>query len=111
MNIQRFKFAWARGARIESKWTGRVYNELTGFTFTPGREDDFRIHPDDEHLQYGPLSIALIDSAQHIKLTPLGIGALEVAMAMYTDPAATGEYNEWWFFYLFIAELLADEGL
>ena len=70
-----------------------------------------RIHPDDEHLAYGPLSAALIDSAQHHVAEPLGIAALEIATLMYSDRQATGSYDEWVFFYLFVAELLADEGL
>ena len=109
MNLQRLKFAWARGAQIQVTYEDGWQN--TRVPFSEKWAYEYRIHPDDEHLAYGPLSAALIDSAQHHVAEPLGIAALEIATLMYSNGQATGSYDEWVFFYLFVAELLADEGL
>lgn len=112
MNLQRLKFAWARGARIQY----RDYQSPWHTTDQIELHDIFnhRIHPDDEHLTYGPLSAAM----------------RETIITGVTHPAfhsATGalvsfcpELNEgWWSLsgedrlmqFLFLAEYLADEGL
>ena len=113
MNLQRLQFAWARGAKIQ--WLDRDDGKYGVWYYRPlpawDENHKYRIHPDDEHLAYGPLSAALIDSARHEVAEPLGIAALEVATLMYSDRQETGSYDDWVFFYLFVAELLADEGL
>lgn len=61
-NFARFKFAHARGARIqlhipyakEPLWMGANPH---GFNWSDDYE--FRIHPEDTHLEYGPISSAL----------------------------------------------------
>jgi hypothetical protein len=67
MDLQRMKFAYARGARFEF----RVLAD--GIPISPWKKIyipswnmddlDYRIHPDDEHLQYGPISTAFRDAA------------------------------------------------
>jgi hypothetical protein len=119
MNIQRLKFAWARGARIQWLSPERppqtLYNWPLEYT-----ESMLGVHPDDEDLQYGPLSTALREMALYRimhdrwtvercyqdaacllvdKLDPRGMNAnLEDDVTLPT-------------FLLFYAELLADEGL
>lgn len=124
MNIQRLKFAWARGARIQYNsgykvdetgrdvYGGDGWSYVAGVNHAEGREHLFRIHPDDAHLEYGPVSTALRD------------------MALYTDSIELDEITEmfrefagpdYWMgtafvvesdmARLFFAEMLADEGL
>lgn len=83
MDIQRLKFAWAHGARIQRDYKVIGY---MGKGWKPSPKDDgwrdadpylshlgvigapetWRIHPDDEHLQYGPVSAALRDIAYQL---------------------------------------------
>lgn len=58
----RFLHAAARGARIEMRSYDAAWETISkvqrGYT-----GDDLYIHPDDEHLQYGPISTAIRKSA------------------------------------------------
>jgi hypothetical protein len=108
MNIQRMKFAHARGARIQCKNYRRAWVNLAH----PGWFDDtvYRIHPADAHLEYGPLSTAL---REHVIY-----GATEPGWPLLDDLCSV---TFWWrevlgdvndgMFVLFVAELLADEGM
>lgn len=111
--MSRLLFAAARKARIETlykgSWIPAVYFEF-GFTFS-----DYRIHPDDAHLQYGPISTALREMAAHnfCDLPP----SWQLDLAEFASNAFTTYFNwkEWQpdypLFYLILAEFLADEGL
>jgi hypothetical protein len=92
---RRQMFAAARGARIQ------IFVSET------------RIHPDDEHLQYGPISTALREMAADDSWNPNSCRVLAVAAANefkeYFD-SRTGE-PDYPLFYLFLAEFLADEGM
>ena len=93
---RRLLFASARGARL------RIFVAET------------RIHPDDEHLQYGPISTALREMAIN-DLWPSKCWKCAIASS------AANEFNVYldsrWcepdypLFYLFLAEFLADEGM
>ena len=93
----RQNFAAARGARL------RIF------------EYETRIHPDDEHLQYGPISTALREMAEDPALWTSKCWKWSVASS------AAGEFNVYldaWrcepdypLFYLILAEFLADEGM
>ena len=86
---RRQMFAAARGARIQ------IFVSET------------RIHPDDEHLQYGPISTALRKLATTGK-EPKGLaGRLAMRAAACEWEGATDTV----LFYLFLAEFLADEGM
>jgi hypothetical protein len=112
--MSRLLFASARGARIQlfNKWSGKWDTDsLISLTAT---EAIHRIHPDDEHLQYGPISTALREMAAN--------PSYELA---HTDEFGTWSllYKDWCnccdfasecdvsLFLLFLAEALADEGL
>ncbi len=83
MNLQRLKFAWARGAHIQvqikpefdrgSKWSGDADTTPPASMkeYHEGRYN-YRIRPKDAYLEYGPLSSALIaisaGRAEYLKL-------------------------------------------
>jgi len=88
---RRQMFAFARGARMQI---------LVSET---------RIHPDDEHLQYGPISTALREDALGLPIKGTDWFAL---IALHAD----GDLNmysptEESLFLLILAEALADEGM
>ena len=68
--MSRLLFAAARGARIQRRhfkdawnyWESTRVMLLTNLDKTDS-DYDYRIHPDDEHLQYGPVSTALRERA------------------------------------------------
>lgn len=102
-------FAAARGARIETlrkgSWIPAVYFEF-GFTFS-----DYRIHPDDAHLQYGPISTALRKMAADDSWNPSTYRVVAVATANEFQSYFGGSRENYPLFYLILAEALADEGL
>lgn len=124
MNIQRLKFAAARGARIEvaclqpeEQWMRSIAEQEQ----LPWEEADcpawnnqfvYRIHPDDAHLEYGPLSTAI----QQIAVKWPQPSNRYHRMALQTvviwlgqEPIADPE--DWMMKCLVLAEYLADEGL
>ena len=80
------------------------------------RTDDvykYRIHPDDAHLQYGPISTALRDMAEDD-------GTWRTDLRWNIAHIVANEFNDYYdwqcepdypLFYLFLAEYLADEGM
>lgn len=105
--MSRLLFAAARGARIQAEWKG-VWSGVAGIHFVP--EFNYRIHPADEHLQYGPISTAL----REIALT----GDYEDRTIPYLTSGIERENNYWEstadqrrVFLLILAEALADSGL
>ncbi len=113
--MSRLLFAAARGARIEhitSKgWAGSSEVDTCELF---GRFQ--RIHPDDAHLQYGPISTALRESAQNPPID------LDKALPEDGEFSLNSEINTWILFQqrdehhrslflLILAEALADEGL
>ena len=114
--MNRLLFAAARGARIEVKVpydSGKHFWEES-FKYSSMHESVLRIHTDDLHLQYGPISTALREYAETGK-TQYTLTAM-LAMAAYNHEK---EYpfilaSEWphaSMFALILAEALADEGL
>jgi len=93
---RRQMFASARGARIQ------IFVSET------------RIHPDDEHLQYGPISTALREMTFDATLCKFSwewslasSATCEFASGIDAATLAT-DYD---LYYLFLAEFLADEGM
>lgn len=112
-NTQRLKFAHARGARIECNTI--PFKEWQITTAPMWREGlTYRIHPDDADLEYGPLSTAMIETVTKLETTVAFNPATAIACALFPELG-----DEWWELdgddrlmqFLFLAELLADEGL
>ena len=105
--MSRLLHAAARGARVQT-WAG-----VLGWRSTIGPwsyDDGDRIHPDDAHLAYGPISTAL----REMTLT----GAFEEYVAPYIVFRIEREVGYWCsteeqriVFLLILAEALADEGM
>ena len=108
--MTRLRFAAARGARIQvlahDMWYG-----ATMFYRNDARA--LRIHPDDAHLQYGPISSALREFAAGNVNRPEDDTHWRIARDYYIRAAGTGFYTfeERSLFLLLLAEALADEGL
>jgi len=121
MNLQRLKFAWARGARIEiyqpSKDAWHAYSKPGAISLDYiSVRIELRTHPDDEHLAYGPLSSALRELAIDPMGEPAGYNARDAARLFeqqiwYEADARSSTVDEYRMFRLFVAEYLADEGL
>ena len=89
----RQNFAAARGARIQ------IFVAET------------RIHPDDAHLQYGPVSTALREMAADDSWNPSLYRVLAISAATAFRVYFGGVREDYPLFYLFLAEFLADEGM
>jgi len=110
--MSRLLFAAARGARIgwqtlSGQWCA-AFNLLD--VQSEGGQHAYRIHPDDEHLQYGPISTALREMAL--------MGDYEDNTIPYFTFEIEREGNYWEstadqrrVFCLILAEALADEGM
>ena len=117
--MSRLLHAAARGARIgwqtfSGKWHPAL--SLNGVQSEFG-QDAYRIHPADEHLQYGPISTALREEAKSENLRTSGVFLRHELfnfaykesdfLACYTQ--CNPEHRS--LFLLILAEALADEGL
>ena len=111
--MSRILFAAARGARIEALYQ-RCWIPLTHISLEPNAHA-YRIHPDDAHLQYGPISTALREMAEHNRsdIRPSWEqGLSNFAANQFTEyfDSRQGE-PDYPLFYLILAEFLADEGM
>ena len=72
----------------------------------------YRIHPEDEHLQYGPISTALREMAEDYSWNSswqhYAAHAVEDRFTLLDRQHCETDYP---LFYLILAEFLADEGL
>ena len=116
--MSRLLHAAARGARIQRlmQHPHRWENYQLVAPLRDSSED--RIHPDDAHLQYGPISTALRGAAaqdfsiyeEHRKVYTYA--AFEMADTYETSWQQKYEHdNQRVLFLLILAEALADEGL
>ncbi len=110
--MSRLLHAAARGARIEV-----LFNQSwlpVNAVRTGDNPFNYRIHPDDEHLQYGPVSTALREMTFDTTLCKYSwewslASSATCEFASGIDAATlAADYD---FYYLFLAEFLADEGL
>ena len=112
--MSRLLHAAARGAKIQTKWvdSGAQW-QTTGQLVLVDDMRYYRIHPADEHLQYGPISTALRDMAEDD-------GTWRTDLRWNIAHIAANEFNDYYdwqcepdypLFYLFLAEFLADEGM
>ena len=112
----RIKFAFARGARLQFR---RLQDEKDWWypsrTLSPDAVTvEYRIHPDDEHLQYGPVSSALREMAENGMFCEIDIGFAGLAVTgnvceAYDFAFASSTHRSLWL--LILAEALADEGM
>jgi hypothetical protein len=115
--MSRLLHAAARGARIQTNdrggWLDAAYIPTADY-----KGDDFRIHPDDAHLQYGPISTAMREMAKQPKVLAHKVVNLphfgftifvesenELREVLQCDTLTHS------LFYLILAECLADEGM
>ena len=112
--MSRLLHAAARGAKIQTKWvdSGAQW-QTTGQLVLVDDMRYYRIHPDDAHLQYGPISTALRDMAEDD-------GTWRTDLRWNIAHIVANEFNDYYdwqcepdypLFYLFLAEFLADEGM
>ena len=117
MNVQRLKFAWARGARLQvpvlewgtDKQIAWATEDMPDHLTWPIA----RIHSDDEHLQYGPVSTAFRDMAlylDNIELPEEVEVFMDLAGSNYPMSAWSSDEIEINFCRLMFAEYLADQG-
>lgn len=123
MNLQRLKFAWARGARVQVPvYEGWSTDTVIGwdtvdneFAVDELSHPEVRIHPDDEHLAYGPVSTAYRDMALFTDYADtLGETVdlfLDMAGCNWVLEGVPSNNIESDFCRLMFAEYLADEGL
>lgn len=109
--MSRLLFAAARKARIEEEW--RNAWEPADLNIICDAEF-YRIHPEDAHLAYGPISTALREYADTGK-TQYTLTAM-LAMVAYNHEKEypfilASEWGHASMFALILAEALADEGL
>ena len=67
--MSRLLHAAARGARMQRQHE-HLFHKQVWWEDVPiqwGMDDELRIHPDDEHLAYGPISTALREIAEDSK--------------------------------------------
>ena len=110
--MSRLLHAAARGARIGWEHDGEWYSAMS-MCIGPSKADNGTIHPDDAHLQYGPISTALREMAETCTHSSSWAGFLATSAAneytMFFD-SRFGE-PDYPLFYLILAEALADEGM
>ena len=116
----RLLFAAARGARIEIRYPDEQVwrrNYFVKLEHVPGHDEEERIHPADEHLQYGPVSSQLREAAEK---PPAFLGDVgEPAAAHIWDLWDEGPIRRYEpvdelhkaIFLLLFSEFLADSGI
>jgi len=113
--MSRLIHAAARGARIQGRWiddtpqwhTVRKMYLVENLPYQ-------RIHPEDKHLQYGPISTALREMTFDVTLCKFSwewslASSATCEFAAGIDAATLAKDYD--LYYLFLAEFLADEGM
>jgi hypothetical protein len=121
--MSRLLHAAARGARIDvwyqCKWVSAIAVRTVDDLY------NYRIHPDDEHLAYGPISTEVRKAAEtiakkaylHDVLGHYGLAAIDDYLSRSNefgycwDKAMNATANQKQLFLLILAEALADSGL
>ena len=116
--MSRLLFAAARGARIQiNGFTATVPSWYDSHKWSSMHESVLRIHPDDEHLQYGPISTAVREFAASLPIEDKTARGLPIFLVPHTltwyNLARNGFDSKAHrvTFLLLLAEALADEGL
>ena len=121
--MSRLLHAAARGAKIQTKWvdSGAQW-QTTGQIVLVDDMRYYRIHPADEHLQYGPISTALRDCDGDFQWFYIDAEQMHdfVIRCAIVANYANNMMHEWQqnkdrltrsLFLLLLAEALADEGV
>jgi hypothetical protein len=118
MNNARLLHASARGARIEEPYGPDAW--IAARTLPNPKYPDVtyfnkrRIHPEDGHLAYGPISSALRDFAKRGRWDSTVTALMAECLFKYELPYPFVLGAEWVHaqtFALFLAEVMADRGL
>ena len=109
--MSRLLHAAARGARIQCEDYG-VWSTVFAVFFGKTKYT-YRIHPEDAHLQYGPISTALREMAEDVVWNGDWASFLAGSIANeFTEHSYRAQCEpDDQLFYLFLAEFLADEGM
>ena len=110
--MSRLLHAAARGARVQREQK-LMTGTKTWWQHVPlqwGLDYELRIHPDDAHLQYGPISTALRDVALTGDCEDYEIPYCRFVIEK-EDIYSESTEDERSMFLLFLAEALADEGM
>jgi hypothetical protein len=113
--MSRLLFAAARGARIQTNDRGGCL-DAAYIPTADYKGDDFRIHPDNAHLAYGPISTALLEMAKSSSRSKSDDTYWRMARDYVMSDV---NYFFYWsendfdrsLLYLILAEALADSGL
>ena len=110
--MSRLLHAAARGARIEAFPWRKKWITLTHISIVPNKHA-YRIHPEDAHLAYGPVSTALREMAEDVVWNGDWASFLAGSIANeFTEHSYRAQCEpDDQLFYLFLAEFLADEGM
>jgi hypothetical protein len=123
--MNRILFAAARGARIQVSSYHILWSDTD--VIVTNKQDpriiEYRIHPEDLHLEYGPVSnmIHCLGLSEYMRkeligmyqLNPLGLALIKIDF-YYADICAFDactNHKQKALFLLLLAEALADEGL
>ena len=116
--MSRLLCAAAHGARIERKhYSFKSFWEEARLVWAREPKDcdyDYRIHPNDEHLQYGPVSTALREVAANPSAELTCTDEFGTWALLYSDWCKCRDLaseRDVSLFLLILAEALADEGL
>ena len=112
--MSRLLHAAARGARIQVRWyDSSQWQKTSAQLVFIDTMRHYRIHPADEHLQYGPISAALRQMAEDSSCRGDWEGYFAHVVANefteYFDSRQGKPDNS--LFFLILAEFLADEGM
>jgi hypothetical protein len=113
--MSRLLFAAARKARIQRLMQCPHRWENYQLVAPLRASDEDRIHPADEHLQYGPVSTALREMAEDARAE--NQPSWEMGLANFSANNFIDYYDWRWcepdypLYYLILAEFLADEGM
>jgi len=114
--MSRLLFAVARGARIQYRspidrdWKESAFRLWPSLHDCKTADSLYRIHPDDVHLQYGPISTALREVALTDDCDGADIPYIEVTLLREEGHFSSSEEQRC-VFLLIVAEALADEGM
>ena len=117
--MSRLLHACARGARVQTKWvdSGDSWQATGQFVFIDSMRY-YRIHPNDAHLQYGPISTALREMSKQPKtIDHKGVNLPHFGFTIFASSESellevlrcNGLTHS--LFLLILAEALADEGM
>ena len=112
--MSRLLHAAARGARIQYKWPDSCWEYADSLCNMLEGTNDYRIHPNDAHLTYGPISTALRELAVQGLVLEIKTDWEFVARYYFTEIAwekVPHDVDHRSLFLLILAEALADEGL